>query len=116
MYSPLLTRDTDAERALGANADDGPQRRLPSSSTVLKIVSVLLVGAFTSNGDSSLVLATHPTIASEFDCLSASSWLFVSFSLAGAATQTLVSPALMSLERVLSNSLHAFGSYDHSIV
>ncbi|KAK7910705.1 hypothetical protein PG985_013186 [Apiospora marii] len=81
--------DRDAEQALDANADDGPQMRLPSSSTVLKIVSVLLVGAFTSNGDSSLVLATHPTIASEFDCLSASSWLFVSFSLAGAATQTL---------------------------
>ncbi|KAK8135521.1 MFS general substrate transporter [Apiospora sp. TS-2023a] len=90
-------RCRDAEQALGANKDDGPlklggsrsEKWRPSSATVLKIVSVLLVGAFTSNGDSSLVLATHPTIASEFDCLSASSWLFVSFSLAGAATQTL---------------------------
>ncbi|KAK7965873.1 Vacuolar membrane amino acid uptake transporter fnx2 [Apiospora aurea] len=60
-----------------------------SSSAVLKVVLVLLVGTFTSNGDSSLVLATHPTIASEFNCLSASTWLFVSFSLAGAATQTV---------------------------
>ncbi|KAK7954722.1 MFS general substrate transporter [Apiospora saccharicola] len=96
-YTPILINDTDAEQALGANKDDGPlklggsgpEKWRPSSATVLKIVSVLLVGAFTSNGDSSLVLATHPTIASEFDCLSASSWLFVSFSLAGAATQTL---------------------------
>ncbi|KAK8017374.1 major facilitator superfamily transporter, partial [Apiospora rasikravindrae] len=82
---------------LNAQHDDAPsgssvprtRKRHLSSWAVLKVVLVLLVGTFTSNGDGSLVLATHPTIASEFNCLSASSWLFVSFSLAGAATQTL---------------------------
>jgi hypothetical protein len=48
-------------------------------------------GVFTSNADGSLVLATHPVIASEFNVLGDSSWLFISFALAGACTQTLVS-------------------------
>ncbi|KAK1978154.1 major facilitator superfamily transporter [Colletotrichum cereale] len=59
------------------------------TAAVIKIVAILLVGTFTANADSSLVMATHPTIASEFDDLENSSWLFVSFALAGAATQTL---------------------------
>ncbi|KAH8168943.1 major facilitator superfamily protein [Sarocladium implicatum] len=63
--------------------------RPSSSATVLKVVSVLIIGAFTANVDGSLVLATHPTISSEFNALSASNWLFVSFILAGAATQAV---------------------------
>ncbi|KAK1995284.1 major facilitator superfamily transporter [Colletotrichum falcatum] len=59
------------------------------TAVVIKIVAILLVGTFTANADSSLVMATHPTIASEFDDLENSSWLFVAFALAGAATQTL---------------------------
>jgi hypothetical protein len=70
---------------------DGRKQAQPeASSTILRIISILLIGTFTANADGSLVLATHPTIASEFNALSASSWLFVSFSLAGAATQTMV--------------------------
>ncbi|KAL3589651.1 hypothetical protein FPOAC2_11822 [Fusarium poae] len=61
-----------------------------SSIAVFKIVSVLIIGSFTASADGSLVLATHPTIASEFNALSASNWLFVSFNLAGAATQAMV--------------------------
>lgn len=34
-------------------------------------------------------MATHPVIASEFGDLEDSSWLFISFMLAGAATQSL---------------------------
>lgn len=48
-------------------------------------------GLFTSNVDSSLVLATHPSIASEFNSLEDSSWIFVGFLLGGVATQVLVS-------------------------
>ncbi|KAK8041478.1 Vacuolar membrane amino acid uptake transporter fnx2 [Apiospora phragmitis] len=81
------------------------QQRIPSL-TVLKVVLVLLVGTFTANGDGSLVLATHPTIASEFDCLSASSWLFVSFSLAGAATQTLTSNIVIPISEVRQTQRH----------
>ncbi|KAK8066874.1 Vacuolar membrane amino acid uptake transporter fnx2 [Apiospora hydei] len=80
--------DVYKSQADHASSKSSRTRQL-SSSAVLKVVLVLLVGTFTSNGDSSLVLATHPTIASEFNCLSASTWLFVSFSLAGAATQTV---------------------------
>ncbi|KAI1827756.1 major facilitator superfamily transporter [Xylaria intraflava] len=46
-------------------------------------------GLFTSNLDSSLVLATHPRIASEFDALDDSSWIFASFLLGGVVTQML---------------------------
>ena len=52
---------------------------------------LIVIGIFVANADGSILLATHSTIASEFDALSSSSWLITSFVLAGAATQTLVS-------------------------
>lgn len=84
--------DADVERTAPAAAEDTKPRdeRIPTAA-VIKIVAILLVGTFTANADGSLVLATHPTIASEFNDLENSSWLFVAFALAGAATQTLVS-------------------------
>ncbi|TDZ24827.1 Vacuolar membrane amino acid uptake transporter fnx2 [Colletotrichum orbiculare MAFF 240422] len=69
--------------------DAKPQHERTPTSAVIKIVLILLVGTFTANADGSLVMATHPTIASEFDDLENSSWLFVAFALAGAATQAL---------------------------
>ena len=57
----------------------------------LRVVLANGLGVFTSNADGSLVLATHPVIASEFGDLADSSWLFISFMLAGAASQTVVS-------------------------
>ncbi|EYB30290.1 hypothetical protein FG05_07720 [Fusarium graminearum] len=73
------------------NASQSPVSSSSNSSTaVFKIVLVLIIGSFTASADGSLVLATHPTIASEFNALSASNWLFVSFNLAGAATQAVV--------------------------
>jgi len=48
---------------------------------------------FVFNADGSLVLATHPVIASEFHALESSSWLFIGFGLAGSATQTMVGVA-----------------------
>ncbi|KAL2137841.1 hypothetical protein VTI28DRAFT_8005 [Corynascus sepedonium] len=56
---------------------------------VARIISVLLIGIFVGNADGSILLATHPIIASEFNDLGNSSWLITSFTLAGAATQTL---------------------------
>ncbi|KAI8650007.1 MFS domain-containing protein [Fusarium sp. Ph1] len=44
-------------------------------------------GTFLGSSDNSLVMATHPTIASEFDALGMSSWLLTAFSLGGATTQ-----------------------------
>lgn len=51
-------------------------------------------GVFIFHADSSLVMATHPTIASEFNALDSSSWLFTAFALAGAATQNTVSRSI----------------------
>ncbi|KAK3949854.1 major facilitator superfamily domain-containing protein [Pseudoneurospora amorphoporcata] len=56
---------------------------------VVKIISVMLLGIFVAQTDGSILLATHTIIASEFNALKYSSWLIISFSLAGAATQTL---------------------------
>lgn len=47
-------------------------------------------GIFVAHTDGSILLATHPIIASEFNRLEDSTWLITSFALAGAATQTLV--------------------------
>ncbi|KAH7008864.1 major facilitator superfamily domain-containing protein [Ilyonectria destructans] len=60
-----------------------------SNSYIARVVAALLIGVFTSSADASLVMATHPVIASEFGDLADSSWLFISFMLAGAATQSL---------------------------
>ncbi|KAJ2997326.1 hypothetical protein NUW58_g683 [Xylaria curta] len=68
------------------NTTDSPKI---STSSLIQIVSVLTIGLFTSNIDSSLVIAIHPRIASEFDALEDSSWIFVSFLLGGVATQVL---------------------------
>ncbi|KAI2640355.1 MFS general substrate transporter [Hypomontagnella submonticulosa] len=60
-----------------------------SNGFIARVVLALLVGVFTASADGSLVIATHPVIASEFNDLENSSWLFISFLLAGAATQSL---------------------------
>jgi MFS family permease len=60
-----------------------------ASIAVGRIVCVLLLGSFISNADGSLLFATHPIIASEFDALHDSSWLIASFALAQAVTQPL---------------------------
>ncbi|KAK1509530.1 major facilitator superfamily transporter [Colletotrichum tamarilloi] len=90
--SEVVDSSVDVEQVapVATASDDAKlQARKTSTWAVVKIVSILLVGTFTANADGSLVMATHPTIASEFDDLENSSWLFVSFALAGAATQTL---------------------------
>ena len=48
------------------------------------------IGIFVGNADGSILLATHPIIASEFNDLKNSSWLITSFALAGASTMALV--------------------------
>ncbi|OJD32236.1 multidrug resistance protein [Diplodia corticola] len=61
-----------------------------SKKKIISILAVLLIGVLLSNADVSIVLATHALIASEFDDLSNSSWIFVSFGLASTAAQPLV--------------------------
>ncbi|KAF2278941.1 MFS general substrate transporter [Westerdykella ornata] len=76
----------DEEAPPERDADAAPTE--PNAS-ITRIISVLLIGGFISNADGSLLLATHPVIASEFNALDASTWLLTSFSLASSATQPL---------------------------
>ncbi|KAJ4287750.1 hypothetical protein N0V90_012454 [Kalmusia sp. IMI 367209] len=60
-----------------------------AQSSIGQVVLVLLIGVFISNADGSILMATHPIIASEFDALHDSSWLLTSFGLAAAAIQPI---------------------------
>ncbi|KAI5924218.1 MFS general substrate transporter [Camillea tinctor] len=79
----------DVEAAEEAQDATKSQPQLISTASLIQTAAVLMIGIFTSGLDSSLILATHPRIASEFNALEDSSWLFISFLLAGAATQIL---------------------------
>ncbi|KAI1421897.1 major facilitator superfamily transporter [Xylaria sp. FL1777] len=85
-------RDTSADieaNGVAPSADDTNGDAKITTSSFMKVVAVLMIGLFTSSVDGSLVLATHPRIASEFNALEDSSWLFISFLLGGVATQVL---------------------------
>ncbi|KAG5659510.1 hypothetical protein KAF25_002069 [Fusarium avenaceum] len=93
------TSSVTSHASSGHAADDIPASEIPSATNgddetldrgaILRIVLILLIAVFVFNADHSLVLATHPSIGSEFDALDWSSWLFTGFSLAGAATQAV---------------------------
>ncbi|CAK7207608.1 hypothetical protein SEUCBS139899_010418 [Sporothrix eucalyptigena] len=65
---------------------------IPSQQTtwaVLSILSVLLVGVFVSNADTTFLLAAYPQIASEFGALRQGAWLLTAYMLAMCAVQPL---------------------------
>ncbi|KAI1173450.1 major facilitator superfamily transporter [Nemania sp. FL0916] len=80
--------DVEANQVATIPKDAADTQKVDTSSLV-QIVAVIMIGLFTSNIDGSLILAIHPRIASEFNALEDSSWLFVSFLLGGVATQVL---------------------------
>ncbi|KAF4458698.1 multidrug resistance [Fusarium albosuccineum] len=90
-----LLSDAEAPDNYGSADCENPPAPEPeepkpySHAFIARVVVALLIGVFTSSADASLVLATHPVIASEFGDLEDSSWLFISFMLAGAASQTV---------------------------
>ncbi|TVY80511.1 Vacuolar membrane amino acid uptake transporter fnx2 [Lachnellula suecica] len=67
--------------------DKVPSAEVPRDIT--GIISILLLGVFIANADTSLVLATSGTISSEFDKLGDAGWLITSYTLAMCATQSL---------------------------
>ncbi|KAJ4416609.1 hypothetical protein N0V85_002210 [Neurospora sp. IMI 360204] len=79
--------EVDEERSLGRGETESLKDG--AHMNVVKIISVMLLGIFVAQTDGSILMATHAIIASEFNALKNSSWLIISFSLAGAATQTL---------------------------
>ncbi|KAK3689680.1 major facilitator superfamily domain-containing protein [Podospora appendiculata] len=78
----------EEEASLG-DGETGAEESGIGRSRVVKIIGVLLIGIFVGHADSSILLATHGIIASEFNSLENSTWLITSFALAGAATQTM---------------------------
>ncbi|SPO01685.1 related to multidrug resistance protein [Cephalotrichum gorgonifer] len=83
----------DLERALPPPVESRPPSTKDNTGKghgrILQVIGILVIGVFTSNADGSLVLATHSTIASEFQNLGASSWLMTAFALAGASFQNI---------------------------
>ncbi|KAK3391496.1 major facilitator superfamily domain-containing protein [Sordaria brevicollis] len=79
--------EEDEEQSIGRGETESVKDN--AHVNVLKIISVMLLGIFVAQCDGSILMATHAIIASEFNALKDSSWLIISFSLAGAATQTL---------------------------
>ncbi|KAL0264994.1 hypothetical protein SLS55_000950 [Diplodia seriata] len=77
--SPLLPPPRpgvdDDEAALPSPTSQ--QEKTTSKKKIISVLAVLLIGVLLSNADVSIVLATHALIASEFDDLSNSSWIFV---------------------------------------
>ncbi|CAG8961229.1 hypothetical protein HYFRA_00013285 [Hymenoscyphus fraxineus] len=61
----------------------------PRATPKFGIIAVLLIGAFVSNSDSSLVLATYGTISSDFNDLESGRWLLTAAMLASCAIQPL---------------------------
>ncbi|KAH4085759.1 hypothetical protein HBI67_099330 [Parastagonospora nodorum] len=93
--NPLIDNDTSSTQD---GSFDGEDARVCTSTTAVvsklpasvgRIVSVLLIGSFISSADGSLLFATHPIIASDFNALHDSTWLIASFALAQAVSQPL---------------------------
>jgi hypothetical protein len=96
------TRDEEEEN------EDGSVEEEDTAKSVLAILSLLLIGkpnrcprspendaddeigVFISNADTTLVMATYGTIASEFGAFGDASWLTTSFALATCAVQPIV--------------------------
>ncbi|XXG94494.1 hypothetical protein Hte_000751 [Hypoxylon texense] len=88
LYGAAAKSDEEEQYESDTTTSD-PAQAAYSNGFIARVVIALLVGVFTASADGSLVIATHPIIASAFNDLENSTWLFISFLLAGAATQAL---------------------------
>ncbi|KUJ07478.1 MFS general substrate transporter [Mollisia scopiformis] len=79
--------DVEAAQCLSPLADKQPRVEPPRE--IAGVISILLLGVFVANADSSLVLATSGTISSEFNDLGDAGWLISSYTLAMCAAQSL---------------------------
>lgn len=88
--------DDDVETADPTELACDTAKELPGRRHVAKTIAILLIGILVAEIDGSIVMATHPLIASEFNDLANSTWLITGFALAGAVTQPLVRPSCLS--------------------
>ncbi|KAH8891799.1 MFS general substrate transporter [Thozetella sp. PMI_491] len=79
----------DQENA-GSTGSVDPARPNLSRLAIFRILCILLIAVFVGNADGTIVMATNPTIASEFRALESASWLFTSFALASVSTQSIL--------------------------
>ncbi|KAK6062553.1 Arylsulfatase 3 [Seiridium cupressi] len=89
----VVAGEPDSEN-VAATVTDNQQSKPPGQvtldkSSLIQVIAVLAIGEIDPSLDGSIVLATHPRIASEFQALDQSSWIFISYLLSGVATQTL---------------------------
>ncbi|KAH8906478.1 MFS general substrate transporter [Coniochaeta sp. PMI_546] len=87
--STASTPEVDAETAPRVEDVGDISKELSSRRHVAKTISILLIGILVAEIDGSIVMATHPLIASDFNDLANSTWLITGFALAGAVTQPL---------------------------
>ncbi|KAF8867335.1 MFS general substrate transporter [Acephala macrosclerotiorum] len=94
--SLLLRHDSDPDISTestlsGTEDEDGVKNTSPvSRKDTAATISLLLVGVFVANVDSSLVLATNSAISSSFSQLQSASWLTTSYVMATCAAQPIV--------------------------
>ncbi|KAG9237112.1 major facilitator superfamily domain-containing protein [Amylocarpus encephaloides] len=93
-WKSLSPSDTDETTSLLSNTDERQVRDVSPGDTSevqrgFGIIAVLLIGAFVSNTDSSLVIATYGTISSEFNRLERGRWLVTASMLASCALQPI---------------------------
>ncbi|KPI37759.1 Vacuolar basic amino acid transporter 1 [Cyphellophora attinorum] len=96
--APHFAREADEESPLLPSPEEQTANRSEScdvkkshgKSTQLLALISLMLGAGVAQLGVSLVLTMHPTIASEFNCLSESDWLITTYALAMAALQPLI--------------------------
>ncbi|KAJ9150167.1 MFS general substrate transporter [Coniochaeta hoffmannii] len=89
-FSGASTPEVEAEAAAWIDdVGDSSPKESTARTHVAKTISILLIGILVAEIDGSIVMATHPLIASEFNDLGNSTWLITGFALAGAVTQPL---------------------------
>jgi MFS family permease len=119
--SPLLGQNGEqytstATTLTGTGDEDGPRDSSPGppKANAAATISLLLIGVFVANVDSSLVLATNSAISSSFSQLRSASWLTTSYVMATCAAQPIVGKLsdIFGRKNVLlvSYSLFAIGS------
>jgi nitrate/nitrite transporter NarK len=79
----------NAPNSESQQSDDDPQDPSEKPKSLMGMISVLLIGVFVSQADTSLVLATYGKISSEFNDLESGSWLLSAAMLAMCVTQPL---------------------------
>ncbi|CAM1509716.1 Fc.00g000510.m01.CDS01 [Cosmosporella sp. VM-42] len=87
--TPYSNSIEDGSVLSSEDGDGVPKASVGAHWEFLGVLSILLLGVFIANADTSLVLATYGRISSEFDSLENASWLLTGYMLSMCGTQPL---------------------------